>query len=59
MAKIANHDSLIAAVLSDRRGGGGRVPLGWMRSFLKSRPLLEPEHFTSAKVLMVHPAKDR
>jgi alpha-beta hydrolase superfamily lysophospholipase len=59
MRHIANNRGLVAEVLADRQGGGGRVPLGWMRSFLESAPLLEPERFSETPVLMVHPGKDR
>lgn len=59
MRHIANDDGLVTEVLADRTGGGGRAPLGWMRSFLESTPRLEPEQFTDTPVLMVHPGKDR
>ncbi|MBD1536827.1 alpha/beta hydrolase [Arthrobacter sp. S13_S34] len=59
MRHIANSPGLVAEVLADRQGGGGRVPLGWMRSFLESSPVTEPEHFTETPVLMVHPGEDR
>lgn len=59
MRNIANDQGLVAEVIADKRGGGGRVPLGWMRSFLESSPLAEPEHFSGTPVLMVHPGADR
>jgi alpha-beta hydrolase superfamily lysophospholipase len=59
MRHIANNPGLVQEVLKDRRGGGGRVPLGWMRSFLEAAPAVEPESFTDTPVLMVHPAEDR
>lgn len=59
MRHVANDPALVAAVLRDRRGGGGRVPLGWMRSYLGASPVLEPEEFTGTPVLLVHPAEDR
>lgn len=59
MRHVANDPALVAAVLRDRQGGGGRVPLGWMRSYLEASPVLEPEEFTGTPVLMVHPAEDR
>ncbi|MEV4952049.1 alpha/beta fold hydrolase [Paenarthrobacter nitroguajacolicus] len=46
-------------LFSDPTGGGGRVPLGWMRSYLESSPLVEPEDFDQTPVLMVHPEEDR
>lgn len=59
MRHIANDPGLVREVISDRTGGGGRVPLGWMRTFLESAPLVEPEQFLGPPVLMVHPGDDR
>ncbi|MFF1252881.1 alpha/beta hydrolase [Pseudarthrobacter sp. NPDC058329] len=59
MRQIANNKQLVAEVLSDKRGGGGRVSLGWMRSYLESAPRVEPEKFSGPEVLMVHPGEDR
>ena len=59
MRHIANDPGLVDEVMSDRTGGGGRVPLGWMRSFLESSPTVEPEEFNKTPVLMVHPGDDR
>lgn len=59
MRHIANSPALVREVLRDKRGGGGRVPLGWMRSFLEAGPLVEPEAFARTPVLMVHPAQDK
>jgi alpha-beta hydrolase superfamily lysophospholipase len=59
MRHIANNRGLVAEVLKDKRGGGGQVPLGWMRSFLEAAPTVEPEAFEGTHVLMVHPTDDR
>lgn len=59
MRNIANDRRLIDEVISDKNGGGGKVPLGWMRSFLETSPLVEPERFTDTPVLMLHPGSDR
>jgi alpha-beta hydrolase superfamily lysophospholipase len=59
MRNIANDQGLIDEVITDKTGGGGRIPLGWMRSFLESSPLVEPEQFTDTPVLMIHPGDDR
>jgi alpha-beta hydrolase superfamily lysophospholipase len=58
MRHIANDVALVREVLGDRRGGGGRVPLGWMRTFLESVPAVEPEQFHTP-IVMAHPAEDR
>ena len=39
MRNIANDQGLIDEVITDKTGGGGRIPLGWMRSFLESHRL--------------------
>jgi alpha-beta hydrolase superfamily lysophospholipase len=59
MRAISNDPGLVAEVIRDRRGGGGRVPLGWMRSFLESAPLVEPEDYAGPPVLLAHPGEDR
>ncbi|MDK1358777.1 alpha/beta hydrolase [Arthrobacter sp. zg-Y1219] len=59
MRHVANGQGLVDEVIADKSGGGGRVPLGWMRSFLESLPLVEPERFTDTPVLMIHPGNDR
>lgn len=58
MRHIANDRDLVREVLADKRGGGGRVSLGWMRSYLQSRPVQEPELFTTPTYLL-HPEDDR
>jgi alpha-beta hydrolase superfamily lysophospholipase len=57
MRHISNDPELVREVLADRRGGGGRVSLGWMRSFLESQPVQEPEAFTTP-VHLLHPSED-
>jgi alpha-beta hydrolase superfamily lysophospholipase len=59
MRAIANDPELIDLVVRDRRGGGGRVPLGFLRSFLDSAPAVEPEEATGPPVVLAHPAVDR
>jgi alpha-beta hydrolase superfamily lysophospholipase len=58
MRHISNNPDLVREVLADKRGGGGRVSLGWMRSFLESSPVQEPEVFTTP-TWMLHPSEDR
>lgn len=59
MRHIANSPGLVKEVLSDKTGGGGRIPLGWMRSFLESKPSIEPEDFKDTPVTMLHPDDDK
>ncbi|MCT2584113.1 alpha/beta hydrolase [Actinophytocola gossypii] len=59
MRAIANRPELVDVVLADRRGGGTRMPLGFLRSFLDSAPAVEPEDATGVTVVLAHPAEDR
>lgn len=55
-----SHDpALNHAVRTDPLGGGGRVPLRFLRTFLAAAPEVEPEEFTACLVLLAHPAADR
>lgn len=56
---MSNRPELNAAVSGDRLGGGGRVSLRFLRTYLNSVPEVEPEQFTACPVLMAHPAADR
>lgn len=58
MRHISNAPGLVREVIRDNRGGGGRVPLGWIRSYMESVPLIEPERFKDTPVLLLHPAVD-
>lgn len=59
MNKIANERTLARLCRTDPRGGGGRIALGFLRTFLGSVPPVEPEQFDAAPVMLVHPAADR
>lgn len=59
MTRISNDPALTAEVLKDRRGGGGTMPLGWMRSFLESGPAVRAEEYAGPPVVLTHPAEDR
>ncbi|NRQ40844.1 alpha/beta fold hydrolase, partial [Nonomuraea sp. NN258] len=59
MPAMANRPELNAAVARDRLGGGNRVSLRFLRTYLTSVPEVEPEAFGACPVLMVHPAADR
>jgi alpha-beta hydrolase superfamily lysophospholipase len=59
MRAISNDPELVDLVLRDERGGGGRVPLGFLRSFLDSAPAVEPEEATGPAFVLAHPAEDR
>lgn len=59
MRAISNNPGLVELVIRDERGGGGRVPLGFLRSFLDSAPAVEPEEATVPTFVLAHPAQDR
>ncbi|MBB5919463.1 alpha-beta hydrolase superfamily lysophospholipase [Actinoalloteichus hoggarensis] len=58
MRKMSNVPALVDLVLRDRRGGGNRMPLGFVRSFLDAVPSVEPERFTACEIVLAHPAAD-
>jgi alpha-beta hydrolase superfamily lysophospholipase len=59
MRKVANDPELVRLCLSDPRGAGSRVPLGFLRSWLESSRPVEPEEFDACPVLLAHPERDR
>ncbi|TKG72746.1 alpha/beta hydrolase [Prauserella endophytica] len=59
MGAISNDPGLTGLVLGDRLGGGNRVPLGFLRSFLDSAPGVEPEQATGPRFVLAHPGEDR
>jgi hypothetical protein len=58
MHAIANQPALARLCLDDARGGGSRVPLGFLASFLFSTPEVAPEAFRRIPVTLVHPTED-
>ncbi|KOX15403.1 alpha/beta hydrolase [Nocardiopsis sp. NRRL B-16309] len=59
MRAMSNRPALTRAVAADPRGGGTRVPLGFLRDYLESAPAVEPEQAASVPVVLAHPALDR
>ncbi|MET9027181.1 alpha/beta hydrolase [Nocardia sp. NPDC004168] len=59
MSAISNDPELTRVVSADPHGGGAWMPLGFLRTYLRSDPGLEPEDFTSCPVWLVHPGADR
>lgn len=59
MPAIANDSRLVKVFLSDRCGGGARVPIHFMRSLFEAAPDVEPEKFDLCPVLLAHPEADR
>lgn len=59
MAAMSNDPGLSALVASDPSGGGNRVSLRFLRTFLACAPTVEPEDFDTCPVLLAHPGADR
>ena len=58
MTRIANDPHLSHLCSTDPRGGGGRVALGFLSSFLFSQPTIAPEDFHAVPVTLIHPGDD-
>jgi alpha-beta hydrolase superfamily lysophospholipase len=58
MRAVANDPAFAAAAASDPRGGGSKVPLRFLRTWMNYAPAVEPEQCT-IPVLLVHPGADR
>ncbi|WP_075740275.1 MULTISPECIES: alpha/beta hydrolase [Actinoalloteichus] len=58
MRAMSNIPALVDLVLRDRSGGGNRMPLGFVRSFLDAVPSVEPELVTAPEFVLAHPAAD-
>lgn len=56
---IARDPALARLCAQDALGGGSRVSLGFMASFLFSRPEPAPQAFCDVPVTLIHPTQDR
>lgn len=59
MHRIANDAALARLCVSDPLGGGNRVALGFLASFVLSTPEPPPEAFRSPPITLAHPGDDR
>jgi alpha-beta hydrolase superfamily lysophospholipase len=59
MRGISNDPKLSEVIATDPRAGGNSMPVGFLRTFLASGPLVPPETFDVCPVLLTHPADDR
>ncbi|MNS09683.1 2-succinyl-6-hydroxy-2,4-cyclohexadiene-1-carboxylate synthase [compost metagenome] len=59
MELIANDPAFVQALVDDPLAAGALLPLRFIRTMLDAKPTIEPEAFTHAPVLLVHPAEDR
>jgi alpha-beta hydrolase superfamily lysophospholipase len=58
MRGVANDPEIARLVCADPIGGGNRVSLRFLSSFLAIRPAIEPERFDLCPVLLAQPAAD-
>lgn len=58
MTAMSHDPALTALVCRDPRGGGGRVSLRFLRTWMTSRPTVAPEDFRVCPVTLAHPAAD-
>ncbi|MFI1920121.1 alpha/beta hydrolase [Nocardia sp. NPDC020380] len=59
MTAMSNRAELTATAIADPRGGGAWMSLGFLRTYLRSAPFVEPEDFTACPVWLLHPGADR
>ncbi|MGW4248524.1 alpha/beta hydrolase [Nocardia sp. NPDC004722] len=59
MTAMSNRAELTTTVITDPHGGGVWMPLGFLRTYLRSAPFVEPEDFTICPVWLLHPGADR
>ncbi|TCP49264.1 alpha-beta hydrolase superfamily lysophospholipase [Tamaricihabitans halophyticus] len=58
MRAISNDRGLVDTVVADKLGGGNAMPLGFLRSYLDSKPAVEPEQATGTRFVLAHPTED-
>jgi alpha-beta hydrolase superfamily lysophospholipase len=59
MGAMSNNAAVNDLIRADSCGGGNRISVKFLRTFMTSAPPVEPEQFTACPVLMTHPAADR
>ena len=59
MHAIARDPALSRLCAKDSRGGGSRVSLGFLASYLFSKPEVPPQEFREIPVTLIHPTQDR
>jgi len=58
MKLISNDPEISNVFLRDKLAGGSIVRMGFLRSLMNAKPMIEPENFTNCPVLLVHPELD-
>ncbi|GAB3294363.1 alpha/beta hydrolase [Parasphingorhabdus pacifica] len=59
LAAASNHEQFANLMCSDPLGGGRRVPLSFVRTFLGGAAVVDPHRFAGPPLLLAHPAEDR
>jgi alpha-beta hydrolase superfamily lysophospholipase len=59
MRTIVNDRRLMQILLKDKVASGSVVPIYFLTTMLKSKPVIEPAEFTVCPVLLAHPEDDR
>ncbi|WP_249124292.1 alpha/beta hydrolase [Saccharopolyspora erythraea] len=59
VAAVSNNVKFAELVWADALGGGNWISLSFVRSYLASAPVTEPEEFRGPPVLLAHPDEDR
>lgn len=58
MEFITNNDELTTLIMNDPLAAGTKVTLRFLRTFLNTKPLIEPELFDVCPILLAHPEID-
>jgi len=59
LERMSSIPAVNALCRTDPQGGGRRVALGLLRTWMTYRPAIEPEAFDRCPVLLAHPLADR
>lgn len=59
MQAVSNNPDIAAAISSDPHAGGTWMSGRFMRTYVNSKPLAEPDTFNVCPVLLAHPSDDR
>lgn len=58
MKLISNNFELTKLIMNDPRAAGTKISLRFLRTFLNMKSMIEPEHFDTCPILLIHPEVD-
>ncbi|MER2263311.1 MAG: alpha/beta hydrolase [Psychrobacillus sp.] len=58
MKLISNNFDLTKLIMNDPRAAGTKISFRFLRTFLNMKSMIEPEHFDTCPVLLIHPEVD-